>query len=356
MFVWMYNDPAPRQKLQSNAYPDIFPYSPASPLSEPTVPKQPIERSKQKRPHQPLGASDSFRFDRALANEMTTIRKPCYHSQISPRAQGFRCARTQGRMSSEASRRIWVCVSPDSKSYSRSPGDRGNAFASLPFVRSGAVTRKSGGQTVRRLRGSVSNEALFPGEKWQGFIDGGRGVLYPTETRYCGELKHQHHMSDTARAQLIQNRRRRSMRSQIDRPPPPQDGKRKGDRPGPLSLSSKNWISALSQSPCCDQQAFRKSLPGPLTRRDGDQARSIVLASNAGAKGKGSDSYCTRDGERRTIYLDRNPIAYNLAPSLYVQNSRFTYRAREVARQKRLSDLHLKRSDSPACEQGGSTS
>lgn len=40
-------------------------------------------------------------------------------------------------------------VSPNSKSYSRSPGDLGKAFASLPFVRSGVVTRKSGGQTVR---------------------------------------------------------------------------------------------------------------------------------------------------------------------------------------------------------------
>lgn len=74
-----------------------------------------------------------------------------------------------------------------------------------------------------------------------------------------------------------------------------------------------------------------RARPVPLTRRDGDQASSIVLAIDAAAKGKGSDSYCTRDGERRTIYLDRNPIAYNLAPSLYVKESRFTYRAREVA-------------------------
>lgn len=60
------------------------------------------------------------RFDRALANEMTTIRKPCYHSQISPRAQGFRCARTQGRMSSEASRRIWVvCLTDESRERGR---------------------------------------------------------------------------------------------------------------------------------------------------------------------------------------------------------------------------------------------
>jgi hypothetical protein len=33
-----------------------------------------------------------------------------------------------------------------------------------------------------------------------------------------------------------------------------------------------------------------------------------------------------------------------------------SHTAREVARQKRLSDLHLERSDSPACKQGGSTS
>lgn len=34
------------------------------------------------------------------------------------------------------------------KSYSRSPGDRGKVFASLPFVRSGVVRRKSEGQMV----------------------------------------------------------------------------------------------------------------------------------------------------------------------------------------------------------------